>query len=96
MLLKENSSIRPQQLVNYGGTTWFWFWKVCFIPMLLCLFVAQMVAGKILHTLSRRCANKNKKVTKESEELGKTEHLEEVRSENDFDGNGDNYEQCSI
>jgi hypothetical protein len=44
-------------------TSWSWFWKVCFIPLLLALFAAQLYACKILWELHNKCLPPNETPT---------------------------------
>lgn len=36
-------------------TNWKWFWKICFIPLLLLLFAAQIFSSNILWQLRNKC-----------------------------------------
>ncbi|CAB9501825.1 expressed unknown protein [Seminavis robusta] len=36
-------------------TNWKWFWKICFIPLVIVLFGAQVYSSQILWTLRSKC-----------------------------------------
>ena len=38
-------------------TNWKWFWKICFIPLLLLLFAAQIFSSNVLWQLRSKCLN---------------------------------------
>jgi hypothetical protein len=44
-----------RKTVDNQPTSWKWFWKVCFIPLVALLYVSQMYACKILWSLRCRC-----------------------------------------
>ncbi|CAB9509783.1 expressed unknown protein [Seminavis robusta] len=37
-------------------TNWKWFWKICFIPLVLALFAAQLYTSQILWQLRNKCS----------------------------------------
>jgi hypothetical protein len=52
-------------------TNWKWFWKICFLPLLLLLYASQLYACKILYSLAVRCrtagdASTDKKAKRQS------------------------------
>lgn len=48
-----SSSVIDGDFEHHGA--WGTFWKICFPPLLLCLYVSQIYACKILYLLGRRC-----------------------------------------
>jgi hypothetical protein len=40
-------------------TNWKWFWRICFLPLLLVLYASQLYACKILYALGSRCSKAN-------------------------------------
>jgi hypothetical protein len=37
-------------------TNWKWFWRICFLPLLIVLYASQLYACKILYALGGRCS----------------------------------------
>jgi hypothetical protein len=37
-------------------TNWKWFWRICFLPLLIVLYASQLYACKILYALGYRCS----------------------------------------
>ena len=49
-------SVLAKNEIDNQPTNWKWFWRVCFLPLLVALYASQLYACKILLTLKERCA----------------------------------------
>ncbi|CAB9509786.1 expressed unknown protein [Seminavis robusta] len=62
-------------------TNWKWFWKICFIPLVLALFAAQLYTSQILWQLRKKCCEQVRRSTigsKNADALDKIEEMESV------------------
>ena len=64
-------------------TNWLWFWRICFLPLLIVLYASQLYACKILYALGSRCSKAQAEllhVSKAAGEGGSSQKLQKRAS----------------